>query len=188
MERPNWIVWVVATLIVCAMVGCLVLVFLLAQDAEEVPEKPSEGAKNSRKEPSRLTVAAPITRRLPVSGAKGFYIVINPDGSSYMEGPEGKKTSLTGALPKASGAPDTLVDKVVGRMADLPVKAEVGQLVVCDNGVVDVPKNAVITYIGEDKVVTHNSDGSSTVYFVDGRVVQRDRTERRPTDAPARKP
>ena len=47
------------------------------------------------------------------------------------------------------------------------------QLIVCDKGVISVPQDAVITLIGEDRVVTHNPDGTSVVYFVNGRAETR---------------
>jgi hypothetical protein len=109
-------------------------------------------------------------RRMKVAGREGYWVVILQDGSSYLEGPDGKKETLAEAGP-------ALVTPKPKVTLPAPLKP-VGQLVVCDDGVVDVPLGAVITLIGKDKVVTHTEDGSSVVYYTDGRVEQRGRPER----------
>lgn len=113
-------------------------------------------------------------KRLAVANAPGYFVVIEPDGSSYMETPDGKRTKLTGPTPKF----DAVIKAVTSPRAT-PMKKEVGQLVVCDSGVVDVPRDAVITFIGPDKVVTLDpADGSSSAYYTDGRIVRIDRESR----------
>ena len=77
---------------------------------------------------------------------------MNPDGSIDATEPDGKLLSL--------------------------MSPDLGQLVVCDTGVVAIPKNSVVTFIGRDKVVVLNPDGSSTVFNTDGRVEQRVRSPR----------
>ncbi len=95
-----------------------------------------------------------------------------------MERPDGRRTALVEA-DAAARTVEAAADSVGERMSPPPRKTEVGQLVVCDKGVVDVPKGAIITLVAEDKVVTREADGSSTVYHTDGRVERRDRPDRR---------
>jgi hypothetical protein len=135
-------------------------------------ERPGAAGKDRNeevKQPSRKQEAP--TRRVPVAGRKGHWVVFEPDGSSYLEAPDGTRTRLASA---AEGPPPPPPPQRA------TPERRPGQLVVCDEGVVDVPKNAVITLVAADKVVTHEPDGSSVTYFTDGRVERRGR-DRRPT-------
>lgn len=181
-RRSSWPLWLSLAAVVTVVCGFVTLMVTFAQQDGGTQEAgDTKQATEQQQGPAPAGPTKPetaVARRVPVSGAAGFFVVINPDGSSYMEAPDGKQTKLTDPDP-ATAPDDSVVDKVVGRMTTPLRKTEVGQLIVCDRGVVDVPKGAIITFVGTDKVVTHNPDGSSTAYFTDGRVVQRDRTDRR---------
>lgn len=121
------------------------------------------------------TDAPPVRpRRLKVAGSDGYAVIVNPDGSSYLEAPDGRQTELAGP-----GQAEENTAKIIERKLSepRPKKEGLGLLIVTDTGVVDVPKDAVITFVGRDKVVTHSPDGTSKVYFVDGRVVSQARGE-----------
>jgi hypothetical protein len=117
--------------------------------------------------------APPPDRRLPIGGAKGYNVVIRPDGSAALESPDGESRSLAAAPEPTVPAPG--VPPVTQERARRP---EDGQIVVLEAGVVSVPRDAVITYTGRDRLVTHQGDGSSIVYHADGRVERRDRPSR----------
>lgn len=112
-------------------------------------------------------------RRLGVAGRPGHAVVMLPDGSSYLETPDGTRTQLTGPQQAEADA-----EAAARRVEAARGPRRPGQLVVTETGVVDVPADAVITLIGRDKVVTHEPDGTSKVYFCDGRVVSQARGER----------
>lgn len=118
-------------------------------------------------------------RRLPVAGAPGFYVVVNPDGTSYLERPDGVRQVLVDSLLARTPDPREVERRIRAKMeaADRPkAKRELGQVIVLDKGVVDVPKGAVVTFVGSDRAVVLDDDGvSSTVYHADGRVEKRDR-------------
>lgn len=89
-------------------------------------------------------------RRLPVAGLPGFHVVVG-EGGVVLETPDGVRP------------PAALKDVAAGR------------LFVVERGVVVVPDAAVVTYVGEDRVVTYDAaDGTSAVYHVDGTVVRRE--------------
>lgn len=113
---------------------------------------------------------------MTVAGNEGYAVVMNPDGSSYLEAPDGKRTELT----KPGRPDDDAAEKAVTKKLEevRPKKVGIGQLIVTDTGVVDIPKDAIVTFVGRDKVVTHEPDGTSNVYFVDGRVVRQARGDK----------
>jgi hypothetical protein len=107
-------------------------------------------------------------RQIPVEGMPGHVLVLHDDGSSELIGPDGQSTVLT-----RPAAATTTTGREKGQEAPSLRKGE-GRLVVCDRGVVEVPKGAVITLVAEDKVVTHDpTNGTSVTYHTDGRVVVR---------------
>jgi uncharacterized protein YjdB len=117
-------------------------------------------------------------RQLPVAGAPGFFVVLKRDGSSELLDPEGKRTPLA-APGKMLDKDVTQIQKAVAAQLNKPAKkVAVGQLVVLEKGVVDVPKDAIITYLDTDRLITLATDGSSTVYKVDGSVETRERPGR----------
>lgn len=129
-------------------------------------------------------------RRVPVAGSDGYTVVLNPDGTSYLEGPDGKKTQLvdrTFARTPSEKELEERIRKRLQRPAPAPRKAAVGQLVVLDEGVVDVPRDALITYTGPDRLVALTPDGTATVYWADGRTEIRDRQRPAPARVPTRK-
>jgi hypothetical protein len=124
---------------------------------------------------AKVEAAPDGPRRLPVAGREGSFLVVEADGSSYLEEPGGRRTMLAEAATDAAAG--DVVRKVVER-AKAP-RREPGQLVVLDRGVVDVPKDAVITFVGRDRVVALDTDGSASVYHADGRVEHESRPGRR---------
>lgn len=183
-SNPKWIFVVSTVLLTASLVGVVALFTVVGVDnttpvEDEKPELVEPVTKGTVVEKREaVPVAKDLPRRLPVAGLEGYFITVNPDGSSYMEEPGGKKTPLADA-----GGPPTAEDVVVKRaserIAKLPQKRTgIGQLIVLDKGVIDVPKDAIITYTGPDKVVTHEADGSSTVYHVSGKVEHRERSVR----------
>lgn len=151
---------VVCVVAMSIIISAMLLLLLSATDTtQEIPTQLKE-LKNTSSVP-----VLDVPKRIPVAGADGYEIVVYKDGSSYMEGPEGKKTQLT-----APAIPD-IESKVERKIQTIkPKKTALGQLVVTDLGVVDVPKGAVITFIGRDKIVTHDQDGTSVTYYVNGRI------------------
>lgn len=179
--------WASLCLLVLGVGGAVALAACLAQPGRPGEGRPGPAAAPVVRQTPRMAdmpkeVTNPVagTRRLKVGGADGFYVVINPDGSSVLEGPGGQRTPLAGAGELSQPRPPGVVDRV-GKGLKPPVppkKKEVGQLVVCDLGVIDVPTDSVITFVGRDKVVTHDPSGASVVYHVGGGVERRGRAER----------
>src|SRR5262245_10757355 len=102
--------------------------------------------------------SAPPTgpRRLPVAGAEGYTVVVNPSGESYMEGPDGKRTVLVEPNPPPAVSPQEVEARLAERLAQLARdkaarKNEPGRLVVLDEGVVEVPLTSVVTLQSKDK-------------------------------------
>lgn len=162
----------------CGLAACVGLVaFLAVPDSGSPPVGSKDGpipiAKNEPPPVAAKPVeppAPPGPKRMPVGGQEGFFVVINLDGSSYLEAPDGTKTKLAEAGPVLIPPREVVVGP--------PPRKPIGQLVVCDAGVVDVPRDAVITLIGKDKVVTHDESGATT-YYTDGRVERRSRLDRK---------
>lgn len=120
------------------------------------------------------------SRRLPVAGAAGFFVVINADGTSYLESPTGKQALVSADFTMPPSAEQALAARLAARAnrpTEAPRKARLEQLVVLDHGVVDVPRGATITLVTADYLVVLNQDGTSTVYYVDGRSEVRGRQE-----------
>jgi hypothetical protein len=175
--------WLSVFLLAAGLGGSAALVYYLADTGATTPGRPVVPPPPPDL-PDPVPPAPEPPKRLRVSGSDGFWVVINPDGSGHLERPDGSRTPL--AVKGELGPPpaEAVVRKIERRLmahGRPAIKKEVGHLIVCDDGVVDVPKDAVITFVGRDKVVTHAADGSSVVYYTDGRVDRRDRSER---DAP----
>ncbi len=162
-----------------AVGGAVALIGLLAS-REDAPAKPTAAQTIPVGSADGHTLSqggseAPEPRRLPLVGQEGYSVVINRDGSSDLVGPDG---AVVRRLAEPGPAP---VDesKLPALPEPPPPRRGLGQIIVCDKGVVDVPRDAVITFVGEDRVVTHAPNGTSVVYHVDGRIEYRDRPERR---------
>lgn len=125
----------------------------------------------------------PTERRLPLAGADGFTVVLLPDGASWVEGPDGKRTPLTGP-----GEPPLALDEqellrqtnLRLQQAKRPPKIGPTRLIVLDEGVVDIPLEAVITLQAADRLIALHPDGTSVIYYADGRVEPQGRRVRRP--------
>lgn len=196
--------WLSGLLVAAGVGGMLGLIFL-----GSVPPSPSDGHRAVPKLPISLpkpptavaTNSLPFApfevpgsllpgdgkpRRLPVTGAAGYVVVLNPDGTSYLEGPKGDKTQLVDRTFAKMPSERELEERIRKRLlrptpATPKREAVVGQLVVLDEGVIDVPQDALVTYTGPDRLVALNPDGTATVYWADGRTEVRDR--RRPVEA-----
>ncbi len=138
----------------------------------EAKSKPGAVGHDNTQHPQLALVAQQREnlQRIPVAGQTGYSIVVAQDGSSYLEGPGGKK--IRELLPPGESPAAIPVD-IVKKLSVTP-KQSLGQLIVCDKGVIDVPKDAIITFIGDDRVVTHSPNGVSVVYHVDGRIERRE--------------
>lgn len=134
-----------------------------------VPQLPADDAQELLRLFPEIT--APVvpakSQRIPVTGAPGFVVIVHPDGASELEDAAGVRTPLTPA--------DATPLAVVPSKPQPEPKTTVGQLIVLDRGIVDVPKDSLITFTGEDNLVVLNADGSSTVYRTDGRIERRAR-------------
>ena len=117
--------------------------------------------------PSEKPVRA--ARRLPVAGAAGYFVVIAQDGSSQLERPDGTSTPLLEAR-SSSESPESPRPRIV-ECARAPEGWPAHQIL--DTGVVDVPRDAVITYTGRDYVVVNLGNGVSMVRHADGRTERR---------------
>lgn len=176
-----WVVLVGAL----GLAGCVTVIVLLASTdgPQDLPPRPVPvitPVTSGTTAPEIVTLPAPEPvpagpRRLPVGGQEGYTVVIEVDGSSYLEAPDGTKTQLATAGP-------ALVEVVPTIASGPPPRRQLGQLVVCDVGVVDVPRGALIMYVGRDKVVVRGDDDQVTTYFTDGRVIRAERAKR--TDTP----
>lgn len=106
-------------------------------------------------------------KRMPVSGLPNHFIVVYLDGSSYLEYPDGRTEKLTDP-----GTTPTPEDPLARKSIPKP-DPKLEKLIVLEKGVVNIPKNAIITFVGTDRVITHDATGSSVTYFVDGRIENR---------------
>ena len=170
--------------IILAIIAVTVVLTLITAPPEYPPHR-----FNDKKDETNVIIVPPpklvptplaskeqekTSQRISVAGQPGYFIVVQEDGASYLEGPDGKKIrQLADASPREEiRVPQKLITNV------LPKRSSLGQLIVCDKGVVDVPVEAVITFIGVDRVVTHNPDGTSVIYHTDGKIEIRGLTER----------
>ena len=158
-------------IVVCIVAMSIIIsamMLLLLSSTDTMQEIPTQ-----QKELKKTLLVPDVPKRIPVAGVDGYEIVVYKDGSSYIEGPEGKKTQLT-----APAIPD-IESKIERKLQTIkPKRTALGQLIVTDLGVVDVPNDAVITFIGRDKVVTHDQDGTSVTYYVNGRIERHVRGDR----------
>jgi hypothetical protein len=100
-----------------------------------------------------------------VAGAPGYSVELLPDGSSRLALPDGSVRPLAGPPPPAAAVP---AQPPARRPPPAP-RPEDLQLYVLENGIVSIPKSAVVTAVEADRVITH--DGSTTrVYHSSGRI------------------
>ena len=147
---------------------------VVATPSTEVP--PASGGAGFTRPP-----AGQATKQ-PVSGALGYFVVTLADGSSYLEGPDGKRQPLTRAVPviDAPGLEKKVTDKVAGP-AKAPADVKPDSLYFLEKGVVAVPPGGIVTFVGKDHVVVLE-DAGTVVYYADGRHTEV--RERRPKNLP----
>ena len=169
---PLELLWLLAMVVVVLLV---VFRGALLRKLMPVPVEPPPVVQSPIVEPQPTATALEVKpQRFPVAGAAGFFVIVNLDGSSSLEDPAGTVTKLSDA---GKLTPETeLVRKLLTNITETPETKTIGQLIVLETGVVDVPKEALITYVGKDNLVVLAADGSSKVYHVDGRIEQRART------------
>lgn len=159
------------TLAIAAGAVGLVLLFSLPFVLEEDKAK-----EDPVPDPPVLVVPVPVPEiksleiRRPIAGAPGQALVIAADGSSWLER-DGQRTMLAPATP----APAPAVKAIPLPPTDVEVP---GQLIVLDKGVVQIPIGALITFLDDDHVVTHDPGGDTVAYWIDGRVDRRNRFPR----------
>lgn len=191
-----WTVLFCVLLISGGLGGMVALLIVGLSDAERTPETrqpPKERIPEpqARIELPRLTLPVtplprevkddlkPQPKRTPIAGAPGYSVVVNPDGTSYLDGPEGRQELVDrtqAALPDERELNRRIGERL--RRSSKPVvsqKEGLGQLVVLDEGVVDIPKGLIITFTASDRLVVLNEDGASTVYHVNGKIERRER-------------
>jgi hypothetical protein len=173
---PSFLVIAVVVLGVAAMAA----VFVFKADLTATPRPQGEGTPPSKEIPvvaqKSSQPPADESRRVPVAGQEGYFVVFMQDGTSYLEAPDGKKTQLVDAAFARRPDPDRVAARLAAKLAPKDKdKREPGQLIVLDEGVVDVPKDAQITLIEKDRLVVMNGDGSSTVYYADGKTELREK-------------
>jgi hypothetical protein len=174
--------YVVGLLVVVAGAGAIAVALSLARftprhdaavdDAAAAPAK-AEVVPEPEKEP-----APPRPRRIPVGGAPGSFVVLMPDGTSYLEAADGSRQQLVDKTFLEQPSKEEIVERLVSRLRESKrpaARAGPGQLVVLDRGVVEIPKDAQITLVEKDRLVALGDDGSSTVYHADGRTEVRER-------------
>ena len=205
---PRWPSVVVTFLILCGLGGMVALVVLATPDATHVaaPGKTVKAqvplsAPTDRPAfviaplpRSKLALESPIReippRRFPIAGADGYTVVLNADGTSYLEGPTGRHDLVDKTLARTPSERELAV-RIAERIKKsavpvVPQREGLGQLVVLDDGVVDIPKGSVVTLTAADKLVVLNGDGTSTVYHASGKIERRERT--REATSPVPKP
>src|SRR5262245_41414042 len=170
------------------------VLLLLWLPSEPGPRPVPEIKKVVETPPPKLPVKPPPPgpRRIPVAGAEGFSIVIFPDGTSQLESPTGKRTNLVdrafAGMPTEAALFQQLNAKLMGPRPQ-PRRTTLEQLIVLDEGVVDIPRDAVVTFTAKDRLVALHADGTSMVHYVDGRIEVRARArDLVHSVAPGRKP
>lgn len=90
-RRSHWPLWLSLFVLFLCVGGCFALVILFAQSDTETTDHKDEvvRADGTPGSSAAISMSAAGPKRMPVAGAEGFFIVINPDGSSYMESPDG---------------------------------------------------------------------------------------------------
>lgn len=153
----------------------LLIQLMLPRSQLEKPELMPSAPVLPKDEPAPTTPVRP--RRLPIAGAEGYFVVIHPDGTSFLETPDNQMQPLVDAATARMPIDRDLEARLRLRLNEIirPKRSGLGQLIVLEHGVVDVPQDAVITYQGKDRLVVLNGDGTSTVYHADGKVETRER-------------
>jgi hypothetical protein len=117
--------------------------------------------------PGPDVVSIEKTERFPVRGSDGYVLLVDPDGSVYVDGPEGKRLLLP---------PTPAAKEVKGKKEETaPVRRPLGRFAVLDKGLVELPAEGVVVFTGPDHVVVASMDGLATAYFTDGRAEVRGR-------------
>lgn len=167
---------------VVSLTGVLMLV-LLWSSSQPKPRPRSTEASSAVATPSGVPAvigkvgdSLPPTgpfAKTPVSGAPGYFVVQRPDGSGFLEGPDGKQQPLRSPVTDSPNLEKRVADKI----ADAPqVKRDVKpeNLFFLEKGVVAVPTGGIVTFADKDHVVVLE-DGSTVVYYTDGRREVRER-------------
>ena len=148
---------------------------------EELPPEPDLPAALPE-ETAPAAAADPLPRRFPIAGSSGRWLVLENDGSAWIEDGEGKRDKLdTSSAPAISSAAITAKYR---RLTPAEAPKQKGELVVLERGVVEIAADEIITLLDEDRVVTRNSAGETSVYHADGRVERRERPLRVPQPEP----
>ena len=107
-------------------------------------------------------------KKVPVGGAAGYHVVLAPDGTGYLEGPDGARQPLPQppVLPEAPALEKRVAAAVDSGKPSGPVKTE--NLYFLTQGVVAVPPGGIVTFVGKDHVVVLE-DAGTVVYYADGR-------------------
>lgn len=167
-----------AGLVLVAAIACIVVAVM--NGGETLPETttPVQPTPGHATKPDLST----YPRRLPIAGAEGYTVVVNQDGSSYLEDPSGRRTHLLDGNQKPN-ATDILAERLAKRLSQTgPRRLGQGQLLVLDTGIVEVPGDGIVTFTGSNHAVVLMPDGASASYYVDGRVEHREKVVRRPID------
>lgn len=99
-------------------------------------------------------------KKIEIAGLPDHYILLYKDGLAELVKPDGTKTVITTPEPDEKVIP---IPK--------PPAPKLEQLIVTEEGIVNVPKGAIITGIEKGSVTTYNpKDGSVIIYFANGRV------------------
>lgn len=169
MGRRYYLLWL--SLFLLASLGAIagLMLFVTPGDDPDVAQMPTE------KTPPQVPTGP---RRLPIGGSDSHHLVVESNGATYLVAPDGTRKLI---VPARGPDLTAITEAKVKNKITPERRSELGQLIVCDEGVVDVPKDAVITFVGKDRVTVLNLDGSSTNYFVNGRSEHWSRDQKHPS-------
>jgi hypothetical protein len=145
---PRQFLWIAFLAVTC---GCVIFLCVAVRTQQE---------STAGKEPS--AAAASSDKRLPIAGSPGKWLLVRADNSSAIVDEQGNVTEINDSELVQNG-------KLLAVIGDK-------QVVVTPSGLVAVPKNAIVTFVGKDRVVTHRDNCESVVYTTDGKTQKHSRT------------
>lgn len=164
MNRRGWLwLWFSGLVAVCVLAAAA----LISQISNDPPHRPTPPLTVVPVTTAVSSTGIPQEQRWPVAGAEGFYVIITPDGATYLEEP--------GQPRKLLSAPERPEPATVSQAKPPEPPPGLRQVVVCDDGIVNLPTDAILTFVGKSHATALLPNGVSVTYHTDGRVEARGR-------------
>jgi len=117
---------------------------------------------------------------LSVVGSQGQRIMFEEDGV-WLTDANGDRRRIANK-PEDMAVNDSIEEKIRDKLLQVAAKKKKniapGVLIVLDEGIVEIPKDSVVTWQGKSKLTCIHADGTVSSYYADGRVIPQENSTR----------